>query len=155
MRPLRTSPLHPRAFPATVALTDKHPRTHPTREGHRMLLHRLFPSVAVLALLAAPLAAGELPAVTKVELQPLAAQAQRVADALDFLGVPLTEAEKKALQAGATEKDAARAVRAIQEVLDPHCLAGVRITADAVETRPGPARPLLAEQGWQVFLIKV
>src|SRR4051812_22001022 len=76
--------------------------------------------------------AADLPKVVKVELQPLAAQARRVADALDFLGEPLPDAEKKALA------DAAR-VEAIQDVLDKHCLAGVRLTAQ------GQGKPPLVE----------
>src|SRR5207245_2404010 len=52
--------------------------------------------------------------------------------------------------------DKARGAEAIQSVLDPHCLAGVRIQAgNKLETLPGPAKPELAEQGWRVFLVKV
>jgi hypothetical protein len=106
--------------------------------------------------LAGPLSAADLPKVKKVDLQPLAAQAKRVVEALDLLGSPLTEADKKSL---ASAKD----VEAIQAVFDKYCLAGVRMTPAGglnppqplLEVIAGPAKPELAEQGWRVFLIKV
>jgi hypothetical protein len=110
---------------------------------------------AVVFAAAAPLQAADLPRV-KVELQPLAAQVHRVAEALDFIGAPLTDREKQDLEAAGKSKDEAAAVRTIQDILDRHCLAGVRITAaEDVEVRRGPAKAELAEQGWKVFLVKV
>jgi hypothetical protein len=99
------------------------------------------------------LTAADLPKVKKVDLQPLAAQAKRVADALDLLGSPLAEAEKKAIAA-------AKDVEVIQTILDKHCLAGVTLRDKVVATQlpgmeVGPAKPELAEQGWRVFLVKV
>src|SRR5205807_4602907 len=46
---------------------------------------------------------------------------------------------------------------AIQDVLDKHCVVGVRIgnKEPRLETIAGPAKPELAEQGWRVFLVKV
>ena len=103
-----------------------------------------------------PVRAGDLSKVAKVELQPLAAQMQRVADALDFIGSPLPASDKEELRKASVDTDHARAVDAIQTILDKHCLAGVRITpAKELEIEPGPARPELAEQGWRVFLVKV
>src|SRR5438067_1105534 len=122
-----------------------------------MLPHCRAAIIAVLVL-AAPVGAAELPVVQKVERQPLAAQALRVAEALEFLGVPLSSAEKQALQNAATDKDEAAAVRQIQAVLDRNCLAGVRITGGdkpSLVCQAGPAKPELAEQGWRVFLVKV
>jgi hypothetical protein len=123
--------------------------------------HRFLLPAVLLALAAAPAGAAELSRVRKVELQPLAAQAQRVADALEFIGSPLPESDRKTLQAAAVDKDAAHGVEAIQATLDKHCLAGVRIlpgaagAAPRLELQAGPARPELAEQGWRVFLVKV
>src|SRR5437660_6699269 len=111
-----------------------------------MMPHRLALTLVLLSL--ARVSAAELPKVAKVERQPLAAQAQRVADALDFLGSPLPDADKKALRAAAEDSDPSKAVATIQSVLDQHCLAGARIHDGKVETLAGPARPELAEQGW-------
>jgi hypothetical protein len=119
--------------------------------------------VAPTLLIASPLSAGELPKVRKVERQPVAAQAKRIADALDYLGAPLPEEDKKGLAAAAEDKDEARAVEAIQTILDKHCMAGLHITSAGgsnppqpiLESQVGPAKPELAEQGWRVFLIKV
>jgi hypothetical protein len=120
-----------------------------------VIAHRFVLSAVVLALAAAGAPAAELPKVTGVELQPLAAQVQRLVEALDFLGAPLPAADKAALQT-ARNAPPAKALDTIQTILDKHCLAGVHITAaDKIETRLGPARAELAEQGWRVFLVKV
>jgi len=100
--------------------------------------------------------AGDLPKISKVELQPLAAQAQRVADALELIGSPLSSEDRKIVQQAADQKDHGKAVMAIQDVFDKHCLAAVRIDRGKImEVEAGPARPELAEQGWRVFLVKV
>jgi hypothetical protein len=128
-----------------------------------MINRRTLFLMALSLLISSPFSAGELPKVRKVERQPLAAQAKRIVDALDYLGAPLPDADKKALTAAADDKDEARAVEAIQTILDKHCLAGVRVSSAGgshppqaiLETHIGPAKPELAEEGWRVFLIKV
>jgi hypothetical protein len=121
----------------------------------------LLPGALLLAL-AMPVRAEDLPKVEKVELQPLAAQAERVADALEVLGEPLSEADRKALKDAAKSADKAKGVAAIQAILDKRCLAGVRIQPpeqgkpqDIMRCQVGPAKPELAETGWRVFLVKV
>lgn len=100
--------------------------------------------------------AQELPLVTDVELQPLAAQVTRVADALKLAGAPLTRDERAALDSALAETDSAKAVKKIQELLDPLCLAGVGINAESrVQVQAGGAKKELVEQGWRVFLVKV
>jgi hypothetical protein len=122
---------------------------------------RLLAGAVFLTALTVSVRGEELPAVKNVELQPLAAQANRVADALDLLGAPLTQQERQTLKEAAADKDQARGVAAIQAVLDKHCLAAVTIPKtpanpkDALQVVPGPAKPELAEQGWRVFLVKV
>lgn len=96
-----------------------------------------------------------LPEVKTVELQPLAAQAARVAEALDRLGAPLPAADRKALAAARTADDAAKAVADIQRILDQRCLAAVHLTKAGAKAEVGPAKAELAEQGWRVFLVKV
>jgi hypothetical protein len=122
---------------------------------HRTSLLALFGTLILLASTASPCLAADLPKVSKVELQPLAAQARRVAEALDLLGSPLPESDKEALRAAAEIKDQAKAVDAIQTILDKHCLAGVHVARGTCTVQAGPAKPDLAEQGWRVFLIKV
>src|SRR5689334_15549922 len=112
-------------------------------------MHRLMFSLAALfvtaPLFAAPAQHG-FPPVKNVELQPLAAQVKRVVQALDYLGAPLPDADKKAIDAAATDK--AKGVETIQSILDKHCLANVCVLAGdsgqvVVEAISGPAKPEL------------
>jgi hypothetical protein len=97
-----------------------------------------------------------LPVVTQVEAQPLLAQVKRVVEALDYLGSPLPAETRAALELAALEEEPGRAVRAVQEALDPHCLFGVGTGPTApVTVVLGPAAPELVEGGWRQFLVKV
>src|SRR6266498_5809830 len=112
-----------------------------------MLSHRCPLALVLAALLAAPAIAGDPPKTIKVDRQPLEAQVKRVVETLELLGAPLPEADRAALAAATAEKDDARAVAAIQAILDKHCLATVRITGPGkLVASAGPARPALAEQ---------
>jgi hypothetical protein len=92
----------------------------------------------------------------KVDRQPLLAQVKRVQEALDLLGTPLSRQDKEALAAASKEPDDAKAVAAVQAVLDRLCLAHVRIQNNQKMTvRAGAAKPALAEQGWRTFLVRV
>ncbi|HJQ31301.1 MAG TPA: CehA/McbA family metallohydrolase [Pyrinomonadaceae bacterium] len=96
-------------------------------------------------------AKGEAP-----ELQPLAAQARRVVEALELLGEPFTEADKRAIESASEDADEARALNAIQGVLDRRVLANVNISPESrVSVTRGAARAQLVEQGWRCFLVKV
>lgn len=121
-----------------------------------LTMKTLLPVCSLVALfLLAPVHAAEpLPVVTRVEWQPLSAQIQRVLEALDYLGVPLAVADRRALeQISPTAEDAA--TRA-QEILDRHCLFFVNINPEMrVKVAAGPAKPELVEQGWRLFLVKV
>ena len=101
-------------------------------------------------------AAEALPLVAEVDLQPVAAQVKRVAQALDLLGSPLEKSQREALDRACSATDPAAGVRGIQEVLDPLCLAMVEINPESrVKVAVGPAPKKLMQQGWRVFLIKV
>jgi hypothetical protein len=118
-------------------------------------MHRVITSLLCAVLFSLATSAAPLPIVTKVEVQPLAAQATRVAEALAYLGTPLGEAELKQLK-DAPGLPAAAAVKQIQDVLDRHALFGVSINPEMrVKVAQGEARPELDEQGWRVFLVKV
>ncbi|HUE73018.1 MAG TPA: CehA/McbA family metallohydrolase [Pirellulaceae bacterium] len=119
-----------------------------------------WPTLAVafasIFLLLPPALADELPLVRTVEAQPLKAQARRIAEALEFLGQPLTKEQAAALESAAKEKEDAVAIDAIQKVLDPLCLAGVNINPESrVKVARGAAEAELVQQGWRVFLVKV
>jgi len=98
--------------------------------------------------------AGPSGASAEVELQPLAAQANRIADALDLMGAPLSQADRGRLAKAAA--DPAGGVAEIQRVLDPLCLVVVDINPESrVKAARGEAAAGLVEAGWRTFLIKV
>ena len=108
-----------------------------------------MPLLVVLLCVSLGAWAETLTIVANVELQPLAAQAERVATALEMLGDPLPAADRAALRS-------ATSVARIQEILDKHCLAGVHINPEArVKVQQGQARAELQQQGWRTFLVKV
>jgi hypothetical protein len=117
---------------------------------------RLIILATVITLSATLLPAQELPKVEKVEAQPLIAQITRVTEAMDYLGAPMSTADKQALQNAFNQTDAARTVADIQSVLDKYCLFDVGINPESrVKVDQGPAKPELVEQGWRTFLVKV
>lgn len=120
---------------------------------------RYFPALAFLVACFAAGAANaeELPVVTKVEFQPLAAQVTRILQSLDLIGEPLPAADKAALdKILSTTTGGVSQVEAIQAILDRHCLIGVNINPESrVKVQQGPAKPELIEQGWRAFLVKV
>jgi hypothetical protein len=90
------------------------------------------------------------------ELQPLAAQARRIVEALDTLGAPLSSADRSAVLKAAQGAEPVRDAQTLRTVLDRHCLFFVEINPESrVKVAPGPARPELAEQGWRTFLVRV
>src|SRR5437868_1476777 len=100
--------------------------------------------------------ADDLPIVRGVEAQPLKAQVHRVAQALEFLGEPLTKEQQAALDRAITNPNADDAIEAIQKILDQRCVVGVNINPESrVKVARGPAPAQLVEQGWRVFLAKV
>ena len=96
--------------------------------------------------------AQELSLVSDVELQPLAAQVVRVADALKLAGAPLTRGGAAAFDAALAADNAAKAIKQIQEILDPLCLVEVGINPESrVKVKAGGAPKELMEQGWRMF----
>src|SRR6266542_6027184 len=82
--------------------TGIHQRTGAWNEGTAMPRKSIFAAVLALIFLAAGAAGAPpatetpvlLPLVEKVEAQPLLAQARRVAEAMDYLGSPLSNETK-------------------------------------------------------------
>lgn len=102
-----------------------------------------------------PCRGPDLPPVSGVAAQPLAVHARRMAEALEFTGTPLSKQERQTLEDALGGDDAAL-VAGVQAVLDPLCLLGVNINPESrVKVAPGPAAPVLLEQGWSQFLVKV
>lgn len=102
-------------------------------------------------------AQGEmLEIVAGVEFQPLAAQALRVVEAMEYLGEPIQPADVKIIKDAAQSTDAKKAVADIQHALDKYCLLGVDINPESrVKVKEGEAPRRLIQQGWRNFLVKV
>lgn len=97
-----------------------------------------------------------LPRVATTEMQPLGVHVRRLREALDYVGVPLSKEQSAKLDEALADEDSARGLKAVQDVLDPLCLVGVKINPESrVMVMPGPAKRTLVEQGWTQFLVKV
>jgi len=97
-------------------------------------------------------AADAPPVVADVEGQPLAANAERLTKALQFLGAPLPADPTQELQAAIDAKD----VKKIQQVLDPRALFVVTLNPESrVKVARGPAEAKLQQNGYAPALVKV
>ncbi len=91
-----------------------------------------------------------------VPLQPMAQQARILAEALNYLGQPLTAAEQKGLNDAIGMTDEAAAVEALEKIFDSHVLVNVDINPESrVKVEQGEAKPDLVEDGARLFLVKV
>lgn len=95
------------------------------------------------------------PTVDHVETQPLLVQVNRLIEALDYIGNPLPADKKTRLAALLDEQDASRVAAAVQEVLDPLCLAAVEIDNGKLTAAGNDRLYETVERGWRSFLIKV
>lgn len=122
-----------------------------------MTLTRLAAVAVCLAAAFRPLPAEELPLVANVEFQPLAAQVNRVLQALELMGEPLNAADAAQIRKLiATPSGGAAQVEQLQRLLDKHALVGVNINPESrVKVQQGQAKAELMEQGWRAFLVKV
>lgn len=84
--------------------------------------------------------------------QPLAANVDRLVQALDYLGAPLPSETRAALGRAGQSRDAA----ALQQLLDPHVLLTVHINPESrVKVARGAAPALLQQAGYTPVLVKV
>jgi hypothetical protein len=98
--------------------------------------------------------AAPLP-VVEVEAQPFVAHVRRVTQAMELLGEPFTENERRALET-ALNTSGPDAMRELQTMLDARVLFAVTINPEMrVSATRGNAKPELVEQGWRQFLVKV
>ena len=91
-------------------------------------------------------------AVVPVEGQPLAANVQRVAEALAYLGAPLPAETRRELTTAGQARDG----RKLQEILDSRVLFVVHVNPEArVKLERGPAPAALQQAGYTPVLVKV
>lgn len=116
--------------------------------------HRLAFLLSLLLPVSA--AAADFPAVEKVERQPLLSQTARLAETLDAIGSPLSADAKAQLERLKSSNDEAAVAAAVQELLDPLCIAAVEVAAEGPPKVATPEKTFdLVEQGWRAFLVKV
>src|SRR5687767_105580 len=82
----------------------------------------------------------KLPLVLGADVQPLLVHTQRLGEAMEFLGVPLSKEAKAKFEAAAKLDNAGEALKLVQEALDPLCLMRVHINPESrVKVDAGPA----------------
>ncbi len=87
-----------------------------------------------------------------VEGQPLAANVNRLLEALEYLGTPIPAEEKAALFDAAKQRDA----ECLQRLLDPRVLLVVSLNPESrVKVQRGPAAAVLQQAGYTPVLVKV
>ena len=109
-----------------------------------------------LTLAAAHTSHAAVPMVEDVSKQPLMVHVERVLEALDFIGRPLSNEDRARILEAAQQADA-QAVRTIQEIVDKNALVAVVIDPQRkLEVMPAAAGPeTLVKNGWTTFLVKV
>ncbi|MCP9494892.1 MAG: CehA/McbA family metallohydrolase [Pyrinomonadaceae bacterium MAG19_C2-C3] len=118
--------------------------------------HSAFCFALVFTLMFATRSAARMPEVTEVELQPFVAQARRIIEAMDYLGEPFSDADKRELERAFDDEDDGRAMTAINNIFDKRALVRVDISPESrVKVTRGLADATLVEKGWRSFLVKV
>src|SRR5262245_5761133 len=89
-------------------------------------------------------------------LQPFAQQVRQVETTLAYLGQPLTQKDREAINLAIADVDEAAAVRHLEQILDNYTLAIVDINPESrVKVQAGSAKAELVENGTRIFLVKV
>lgn len=118
-------------------------------------MRTLLPSIALLCALALPPVRADVPIIDDIEWQPLVTQIKRVREALAYQGAPLSREDESALDKLAQSPGDDASAKA-QEILDRYCLFFISINPESrVKVAQGAAKPVLVEQGWRSFLVKV
>lgn len=100
--------------------------------------------------------ADRIPVIDDIAPQPAVSLALRLVDALEYLGSPMQADDTAKLRALADIAPDDAMVKTIQSLLDPYCIAFVNINPESrVKVRRGPAEPLLQQNGWRTYLVKV
>ncbi len=98
---------------------------------------------------------SDLPRVIRVDVQPLLVLTDRLREALETMGSPLSNESTAVLKSLRDEADEARITLRVQELLDPLCVASVLIEKDGKIAVTAGATATLDENGWSPKLIKV
>ena len=126
------------------------------RKGSNRQRYLIYIGCMLLIIFTSAGFSDELNLVTEVEFQPLASATQRLIEALDYLGSPLSEDDLSAIQEALVSDDPTQAIVDIQKILDAHCITGVNINPESrVKVKEGPVDKELMQQGWRTFLVKV
>ncbi len=112
--------------------------------------------LSVLLALSRAVFAADSIVVGDAEPQPLLALAERIEAGLHAAGGALKAEDAARLRALGDAPQKKATARAVQEVLDPYCLAAVHINPEMrVKVSRGPAQARLVQGGWSTFLVKV
>ena len=95
-----------------------------TRKGVSSQFRFLFISWMLLSVFISVGFTDELGLVPEVEFQPLASATERLIEALDYLGSPLSENDLSAIKEALVSENHEQAIADIQRILDSYCLAG-------------------------------
>ncbi len=99
---------------------------------------------------------GQIPIIKSVEPQPLIAHAARIVEALEFVGSALPQQTKEQLEGVQQRSHTAASAQQVQQLLDPFVLAYVDINPESrVKVHEGPVQPILNQEGWTTYLVKV
>ena len=120
-------------------------------------MRRFFLFSLTVSLLSFPLSAQEkLPSVDDVEVQPLLTQIKRLDETMKYLGEPFSKEARGQIKKALDSEDPTEIRKLIQSALDSYCIAGININPESrVKVAPGPAKRVLNQNGWRVFLVKV
>lgn len=90
------------------------------------------------------------------ELQPFVFQTKRLLETLDYLGTPVTSTDKKAIETVIAGNGDASTIEELKNILDKYALFNIEINPESrVKVKQGFAKPILQQNGWNSFLIKV
>lgn len=88
----------------------------------------------------------------EVEGQPLAANAKRLMEAMEFLGTPLPADTVPNLKKAIEKEDAIQ----VQKLLDPHSLVTINLSPEArVKAKRGEAKAVLQQGGYTPIILKI
>jgi len=96
-----------------------------------------------------------LPMIARVDAQPLLLLTDRLREAMETIGTPLPTEVQARIAGLSVEDDEAAITAAIQESLDPLCVAAVAISAAGSVDVVAGHQVTVEEHGWRVMLVKV